>query len=98
MSIKDLQVNQQPLNVQQLQVRFNDVATKLIDGTPGLPEALVDIHKNLMQNEHLVHLLDDDDIAVLHKAHEKYKQFILVQKEVKKSKSKKLSNDDLSKL
>ena len=84
MSIRDLQTNQEPLNVQQLQLRFNEVATKLVDKTPGLPEALFDIHKNLLTNEHLVHLLSDEDIALLHSAHEKYKQFVLVQKETKK--------------
>lgn len=100
MSIHDLQVDQQPLNVQQLQVRFNEVVAKLVDKTPGLPEALMDIHKNLQMNEHLVHLLSDDDITILHQGFEKYKQFVLVQKEVKKvgKSGKKLTDADLGKL
>lgn len=99
MSIKELEVSQKPLEVQNLKARMIEIETKLIDGTPGIVDAMVDIHKNLLQHEELVHFLTDDDIATLHRAHEKHKQFHLVQAEVKKpSTKKKLSDSDLKNL
>lgn len=100
MSIKDLEVSQQPLEIQSLKARMIEVETKLIDGTPGIVDAMVDIHKNLQDHEELILLLDDNDIAMLHKAHEKHKQFVLVQKETKKvgKGGKKLTSDDLANL
>jgi DNA-directed RNA polymerase len=62
---------------------------------------LIDIHKNLLTNEHLVHLLSDEDIATLHQGYEKFKQFSLIQKAAKsvgKGASKKLGNLDNLKL
>jgi len=97
MSILDLQAEQQPLEVQALHARMSQVQEQLLAQTPQLPDALVAIHKMLIEHEELVHLLDDDDIQKLHKAHEIHKQFHLVNKEVKKvGKNKKLSNDDLN--
>jgi hypothetical protein len=101
MSIKELEVGQQPLEVQSLKARMIEIEKKLIDGTPGIVDAMVDIHKNLLDHEELILLLDDNDIAMLHKAHEKHKQFVLVQKEVKavgKGGKKKLSDNDLANL
>lgn len=100
MSIRDLQINQQPLEVQQLHAHFKIIEQKLIDGTPGIVEAMIEIHKNTQMHEELVNLLDDDDIALLHKAHEKHKQFVLVNKEVKASTTnrKKLKAGDLDNL
>lgn len=98
MSIKELEASQKPLEVQQLQARFREIEAKLLDGTPGIVDAMVDIHKNLLAHEELVLLLDDDDIARLHQAHEKYKQFVLVNKEVKKKGTKKLTDNDLANL
>jgi hypothetical protein len=100
MSIKDLEISQQPLEVQILKVRMVEIEQKLLDGTPGIVDAMIDIHKNLQEHEELVLLLTDDDIAMLHKAHEKHKQFALVQKETKKvgKGGKKLSDNDLANL
>lgn len=97
MSIRDLEASQQPLEIQKLKARMVEIEQKMIDGTPGIVEAMIDIHRNLQEHEELVLLMNDDDIAILHKAHEKHKQFILVQKETKKvgKGGKKLSNDDL---
>lgn len=79
MSIIELQSAQQSLEVQRLQARFKEIHTKLVDQTPGIVDAMVDIHKILQQHEELVHLLSDDDIAALHKAHETHKQVVLIQ-------------------
>lgn len=99
MSIIDLQTDQQPIEVQTIQSRMKQIQEELIAGTPALPDALVTIHKMLLEHEELVHLFDDDDIMKLHKAHEQHKQFHLVNKEVKKvGKNKKLSDNDLSNL
>lgn len=99
MSILDLQMEQQPMEVQALRARMEQVAAELVVGTPQLPDALVAIHKMLLEHEELVHILDDDDIQKLHKAHETHKQFHLVNREVKKvGKGKKLSNSDLDNL
>ncbi len=97
MSIRELEVSQQPIEVQKLKARMKEIEQRMIDGTPGIVDAMIDIHKNLQEHEELVLLMNDDDIALLHKAHEKHKQFILVQKETKKvgKGGKKLSNDDL---
>lgn len=99
MSIRDLEVQQQPLEIQQLHAQFKIIEQKLQDNTPGIVDAMIDIHKNLQTHEELVSLLDDDDIAMLHKAHEKHKQVVLVQQAQKKSNGKKkLSSDDLNNL
>lgn len=101
MSIRELQTNQQPMEVQTLKARFLQIEAELINQTPLLPVALVDIHKNMLQHEELVHLLDDDDIALLHQAHEIHKKFALVAKEVKTVKTgnrKKVSDNDLKNL
>lgn len=99
MSILDLQLNQHPPEVAVLKERMQEIVNALLGQTPLLPTALVDIHKNLLLHEELVHLLDDDDIMHLHKAHEIHKQYVLVQKEAKKSsKSKKVTENDLANL
>lgn len=100
MSIKDLEVSQSPLELQSLKARMIEIEQKLIDGTPGIVDAMVDVHKNLMDHEELIQFMSDDDIAMLHKAHEKHKQFVLVQKETKKvgKGGKKLSDNDLANL
>lgn len=97
MSILALQAEQQPLEVQALIARMQQVEAQLIEQTPQLPDALVHIHKMLLEHEELTHMLGDDDIMKLHRAHELHKQFHLVQKEVKNTKkaSKKLSNAEL---
>lgn len=89
MSIRELEASQQPLQVQQLQARMKEIQQKLIDGTPGIVDAMVDVHKNLQQHEELIHLMSDEDIAILHRAHEKHKQVALIQNEIKKTKGKK---------
>ena len=100
MSIRELEVSQKPLEVQILKARMLEIETKLKDGTPGIVDAMVDIHKNLQSHEELVLLMTDDDIRLLHLAHEKHKQFVLVNKEVKKvgKGGKKLSDTDLANL
>lgn len=100
MSIKDLEDSQQPLEVQQLKAQFMLVAQKLVDGTPGIVEAMIDIHKNTQLHEELVELFDDEDLAILHKAHEKHKQFVLVQQVAKQTTTRKtkLSSNDLANL
>lgn len=96
MSIADLQSAQQPLEVQQLAIQFKLIEQELIKKTPGLPEALVIIHKMLQEHEELSNILDDDDISNLHKAHEAYKQVAMIHKEEKKiKKNKKVSDQDL---
>ena len=96
MSILDLQIAQQPIEVQALHARMVQIQDQLLEKTPQLPDALVAIHKMLLEHEELVHILDDDDIMNLHKAHEVHKQFAVVNKEVKKTgKTKKLSSADL---
>lgn len=100
MSIKDLEVSQKPMEVQLLKARFIEIEQKLKDETPGIVEAMIDIHKITQQHEELVHLLSDDDIKNLHLAHEKHKKFVLINKEVKKvgKGSKKLTSNDLANL
>lgn len=100
MSIADLQSQQQPLEVQQLAQQFKLIEQELIKRTPGLPEALVTIHKMLQEHEELSNILGDEEIALLHKSHEAYKQVALIHREEKKIKkgNKKLSDNDLSNL
>lgn len=100
MSIRDLQINQQPLEVQQLHAQFKIIEQKMKDGTPGIVDAMLEIHKNLQTHEELVSLLNDDDIQMLHQAHEKHKQFVLVQQTAKKNNTgkKKLTDADLGNL
>lgn len=86
MSIKDLEASQHPLEVQQLRARMIQIEEGLLKDTPGIVDAMVDIHKNLLQHEELVQFLDDNDIHNLHLAHEKYKQVVLVQKNIKQQK------------
>ena len=95
MSILDLQIAQQPIEVQALHARMVQIQDQLLEKTPQLPDALVAIHKMLLEHEELVHILDDDDIMNLDKAHEVHKQFAVVNKEVEKAgKTKKLSSAD----
>jgi len=99
MSIADLQADQQPLEVQQLAAQFKLIEQELIKKTPGLPDALVTIHRMLQEHEELTNILDDDDIAKLHKAHENYKQVALIVREAKGlKKNKKVSEEDLKNL
>lgn len=99
MSIADLQADQQPLEVKQLAAQFKLIEQELIKKTPGLPEALITIHKMLQEHEELTNILDDDDIAALHKSHEAYKQVALIVREVKGlKKNKKISEEDLKNL
>lgn len=98
MSIKDLQTDQQPIEVKHLQARFIQLEQELIAATPELPNALAEIHKQLQQHEELTHLLDDDDCKNLHQSFELFKQHKMianVQKEIKK-KGKKLSESQLN--
>lgn len=100
MSIKDLEVSQKPMEIQMLKARMIEIQNKLIDGTPGIIDAMIDIHKNLLQHEELVLLLDDDDIHNLHLAHEKHKQIHMIQKAEKamSGRKKKLNDNDLANL
>jgi hypothetical protein len=99
MSIADLQSSQQPLEIQALAIQFQKIEQELIQKTPGLPEALIIIHKMLQEHEELANILDDNDIAKLHRAHEAYKQVSLIQREVKGiKKNKKVTEDDLKNL
>ncbi len=101
MSIRELQASQQPLEIQQLAIKFKEIENQLVQKTPELPMALVEIHKMLQEHEELTNILDDDDIMILHKAHELHKQFALIQKEEKKlssRKNKKLSDSDFANL
>lgn len=99
MSIAELQLDQQPLEVQQLAEQFKKIEQELIKKTPGLPEALITIHKMLQDHEELTNILGDEEIAQLHKAHEAYKQVALVVKEVKGlKKNKKVTDEDLKNL
>lgn len=88
MSIKDLEVNQAPIELQQLKARIIQMEQGLISDTPGIVDAMIDIHKNLLQHEELVQFLSDEDIHLLHLAHEKHKQVVLVQKQTKLAKKK----------
>lgn len=101
MSIKDLQVDQQPIEVIKLMSTMQEIEQELLIKTPNLPRALIDLHKNLMEHEELVHLMSDEDIAAVHQAHEIHKQITLVMKDEKKAATrgrKKLTNNDLSNL
>lgn len=101
MTILELQAEQEPMEVQQLKAQFQLIAQKLQDKTPGIVDAMIEIHKNLQTHEELVVLLSDEDIAMLHKAHEGHKQIVLVQKAAKSvgsGKKKKLTSDDLNNL
>lgn len=88
MSIKDLEVNQAPIELQQLKARMIIVEQGLISDTPGIVNAMIDIHKNLQEHEELVQFLSDEDIHLLHLAHEKHKQVVLIQKQTKAAKKK----------
>jgi len=99
MSIAELQLTQQPLEVQQIAQQFKLIEQELVKKTPGLPDALITIHKMLQEHEELTNILGDEDIAMLHKAFELHKQVALIQKETKKLKgNKKVSDEDLLKL
>lgn len=103
MSIKDLESSQQPMEVQLLKARFLQIQDQLLQKTPELPTILFDIHKNLLEHEEMVHLLDDEDIHALHSAFEIHKQQALLQKEIDKAAKggkgkKKLSSSDLDNL
>lgn len=99
MSILDLQVDQHPIEVQKLKAKMEIVQSALLADTPGLSDALKDIHQNLQQHEDLIHLFDDDDMARIHKAFEKHKQVRLIQEAVTtKKKTKKLTDSDLNNL
>lgn len=99
MSIAELQSSQQPLEIQALIQQFKIIEQELIKKTPGLPEALVTIHRMLQEHEELTNILGDEDIALLHKSHEAYKQVALIVKEVKSlKKNKKISDEDLKNL
>lgn len=100
MSIRELELVQQPLEVQNLAAQFKIIEQKLKDGTPGIVDAMIDIHKNTQLHEELVNLLSDEDLQLLHKAHEKHKQFVLVAQQSKavSGKKKKLTGDDLNNL
>jgi hypothetical protein len=95
MSIKDLQIDQQPIEVQHLQARFIQLEKELVAATPDLPTALAEIHKQLQTHEELIHLLSDEDCQRLHRAFESYKQFSLINKTAKAGKKKKISENDL---
>lgn len=100
MSILDLQVDQHPIEVQKLKAKMEVIQAALLAGTPGLSDALKDIHQNLQQHEDLTYLFDDNDMALVHKAFEKHKQVKLIQEAVEKPKrqSKKLTESDLKSL
>ena len=101
MSIADLQSQQNEPVVQQFVEKFMAVKENLEKQTPGLAHAMYEIHKHLLEHEELVHIMGDEDIATLHQAHERHKQFALVEKEVKAVKStkkKRLSDSDLANL
>lgn len=88
MSIKDLEVGQAPLELQSLKARMIQIENGLVKDTPGIIDAMIDVHKNLLQHEELVQFLSDEDIAILHKAHEKHKQIVLIEKAAKSNKVK----------
>lgn len=101
MSILELQNSQQPIEIQALAQQFKLIEQELIKKTPGLADALITIHRMTQEHEELVNILSDEDIALLHKAHELYKQAALVQREVKKvsgAGKKKLTNQELENL
>jgi hypothetical protein len=95
MSILTLQAEQQPLHIQTAVKQFQAVAVALLEASPGLSMALAELHKNMIEHEEIVQLLDDDDIQKLHKAHEAHKQVTMItitQKEEKTSINKAIKN------
>lgn len=101
MSIKELQTEQQPIEVQQLKALIIQISAELVVQTPGLPNALATIHKMVQEHEELIHILNDEDTKTIHLAFESYKRIKVFADEAKKatkSKSKKLSDNDLSNL
>lgn len=99
MSIRLLETLQKPMEVQMLKARMLEIERKLIDGTPGIVDAMIDVHKMTQQHEELVLLMSDEDIQLLHKAFEKHKGFVLVAKQAKEiKKNKKLTDKDLANL
>lgn len=98
MSILELQLDQQPLEVNQLAARIKEVQANLLQQTPGLSTALADIHRMLQQHEEMIHFLDDEDMKKLHQAHELFKQHHLVQSSIAKTGKKKIDEKRLMSL
>lgn len=102
MSIKNLQKDQQSFEVLRLQENMGKVEAALLEKTPDLPIVLAEIHKDMLKHEELVHIMDDEDIAILHRAFETHKHVVLLQKETDKQAKgrgrKKLTEKDLTNL
>jgi len=69
--------------VRQLEVLKGMLTTSV----PLIPQAMVDLHKNMQAHEELAHLLDDEGIAMLVQIHQRHKGLIIVQMTAAKQKA-----------
>jgi hypothetical protein len=87
-----------PLDFARLTVleKLSLVEEKLKEADPMLGHHMTEIHKTLLANEELVHILPADRIHILMAGMQKYKQIQLVEAAAKKPSSKKVkqSEDD----
>lgn len=84
LTVKDVSTEELP--IQFLQKQLQDIESKLLLDTPDIKEALILLHKNIITNEHLAHILDDEDIALIHSAHEKHKGLVMMAMDEKAAK------------
>jgi hypothetical protein len=87
-----------PLDFARLTVleKLSLVEEKLKEADPMLGHHMTEIHKTLLANEELVHILSDKDIHTLMAGMQKYKSMQIVEAAAKKpsSRGKKVSEDD----
>ena len=70
--------------VASVRERLQAIEVKLLEQDPNLPVHQAAIHQTLIQYEELVHLLKDDEIAVLVKGQKKHAGVQLVSQAVSK--------------
>lgn len=95
MSLAELQASQQPPHIAKAIEQFQAIQLTLQEQRPGLAMELVELHKNMIEHEEIVHLMGDDEIRTLHLAHESHKQVVAVQvtgKATKKALDTKIKN------
>lgn len=80
-----------------IQEKIADLKAKMDSKLPGLETALASIHKQLLEDTALVHILSDEEVGVICNGLARAKQIILVTKEAKSSRKSlsKTTIDDL---
>lgn len=71
------------LEVQNAKSQLQHIQQALAANHIGLPQAMLDLHKNMLQNEFLAHMMSDEELAMLVKAHESYENLVVAAAEAK---------------